>query len=400
MAATLRQPAVVINSETSGIGVIHSLSLAGVDMIAVERNWPPALGRFSRFPKLRVFYNPKRGESLVDRLLRLSDRFEGKAVLFPSTDADLEALIVGYDQLSARYHVPTNKQLGTTIFEKNWQYELAESIGVPVPLNTRFMAGETPDTGAFRFPLILKPSSRATVSGDPVFRLRLLDTPIELSQCLDELARDFPGRGFQLGENIPGEPDQLYTVGSYSNREGRVLRSYTGRKITQYPYYHGMASVAESVPVPERVVRDAQQLLETAHVHGITQVEFKYDARDGLYKFLEINGRPWVWVKLSAFSGVNLPLFQYYDLTADPRLQEALAQPQNNARFFVYEHHVRLNNLPAERQRITALQRTKTMIPAIYYDGEVRLGLAHRVLSWLKRVRTSGEDPNARTPRR
>jgi len=395
----LSQPAVVLNAEVSGIGLIHGLSLAGVDIVTVERDWPPALGRFSRFSKLHVSYRPKRGETLVDCLLQLSDRFERKPVLFPSTDADLEALVLGYDRLSERYHVPVAPHLGVRIFEKNWQYELAERTGVPVPRHTRFLAGESPDVHEFRFPLILKPSSRAVASGEPVFRLRLLDDAAALARCLEELARDYPARGFQVAENIPGEPDQLYTAGSYSNREGRTLRSYTGRKLTQYPYYHGMASVAETVSMPEHVVRDAQTLLDAAQFHGISQVEFKYDTRDGRYKLMEINGRPWVWVKLSAFSGVNLPLLQYYDLTGDPRLAQALAEPQNNARFFVYDHHVKLNHLPAERQRIAELGRTKTMIPAIYYDRELRLGLAHRTLSFLKRLRTTG-DPNAQVRRR
>src|SRR5574341_1127736 len=126
MAARLRNPAVVRISEAAGIGVIHSLSLAGVDIITVERNWPPALGRFSRFPRLHVSYRPARGESLVNCLVQLSERFDGTGVLFPSTDADLEALIAGADVLASRYAVPAAPHIGLRIFEKNWQYALAE----------------------------------------------------------------------------------------------------------------------------------------------------------------------------------------------------------------------------------------------------------------------------------
>lgn len=387
MGARLRNPAVVVNCETAGIGVIHALSRGGIDIITVERTWPPALGRFSRFPRLRVGYRPGRGDALAECLLRTAERFEGTAVLFPSTDADLEAMIQARDRLSVRYHVPAAAHIGMRIFEKNWQYELAERTGTPIPRHARFLGGASPDLAAFRFPLILKPSSRAAASGDRVFRLRILDTPADLDRCLEELARDFSGRAFQVAENIPGEPDQLYTVGAYSDRTGRVVRSYTGRKITQYPYHHGMASVAETMSLPAATARAAQALLEEAGFHGISQVEFKYDARDQRYKLLEINGRSWLWVKLAAFSGVNLPLIQYYDLTGDARLAAAVAEPQNDARFFVYDFHVALNRMAAERRRIDELAQTKTMIPAIYHDGEVPLAVAHRALSFARRAR-------------
>ncbi|GIW46029.1 MAG: hypothetical protein KatS3mg077_3311 [Candidatus Binatia bacterium] len=210
-----------------------------------------------------------------------------------------------------------------------------------------------------------------------------------LEQCLEELAREFPGRAFQVAENIPGEPDQLYTVGCYSNREGKVLRCYTGRKITQYSYHHGMASVAESLELPRAVVHAACNLLEGARFHGIAQVEFKYDARDGQYKLLEINGRSWLWVKLAAYSGVNLPLIQYCDLTGDSRLPELLASPQRNDRFFVFDYHVRRNNLASERQRIAELKQSKTLIPAMDADGEWRLRFVHGVVSSLKLLRNA-----------
>lgn len=391
MSGRLSDPAVVVNAETAGIGIIHSLGPAGVDIATVERRWPPKLGRFSRFVRRRATYRPERGETLADRLLRFADEFEGTGVLFPSTDLDLEELIAAREALSRRYHVPAAPDIGMRIFEKNWQYDLAERTGMPVPRNVRFAAATAPDVGAFRFPLILKPSSRAAHSGDRVFRLRILETRDELDRCLEEIAREFPGREFQVGENIPGEPDQLYTVGAYSNGDGKVLRTYTGRKITQWPYYHGMASVSESVALPAHVVDDARRLLEEARFHGISQVEMKYDPRDDQYKLMEVNGRSWLWVKLAAFSGVNLPLIQYYDLTGDARLGGALAEPQRNDRFFVFDFHVKLNDRADERARIDELARTKTMVPAIDHDRERLLGLVHRGTSWLRLRRRSGD---------
>jgi D-aspartate ligase len=395
MGKRLQKPAVVLNCQTAGIGVIHALSRAPIDIATMDRNWPPLVrfGWYSRFPKVHGSYWPATRDAFVQALIELSNDFDGKGVLFPTTDEDLEWLIDSVDRLSERYHVPVAKRIGLNILEKNWQYRLADRTGVPTPRHRFFIGGEPPDTTSIRFPVILKPSTRDVVSGSRMFRLRLLEGPDDLSRCLEDIARNYAGHEFQVCENIPGDPDQLYTVGSYSNREGHVLRSYTGRKVTQYPYFHGMASVAESLAVPSEVIDQARTLLEAAGFHGISQVEFKYDARDGLYKLLEINGRAWHWIKLAAFSGVNLPLIQYYDLTGDPRLAEVLAKPQVHDRFYVNEYHVRLNRMPAEHAVIRELRDRKAMISAARLDGEWQLSLAFRFAALLKslRRRVSGE---------
>ncbi len=380
-----RNPAVVLNPGAAGIGVIHALALGGVDIIAVGRRWPPLLGRFSTIPRLQFTYRADRGETLADALVKLAGRFDGKAVLFPAIDTDLETIIDERARLAERYHIPAAEHLGHEIEDKNWQYDLAERTGtVATPRNVRFLAGEFPDVRDFRFPLIIKPTIRTHTSGWTGFRLRILENASEVEQCLTEVARDNPGRRMQIAENIPGEPDQLYTVGSYSNAAGKVLRTYTGRKITQWPYYHGVASVSESTHIPEDVVRGAAALLDAAKFHGISQVELKHDARDGRYKLLEINARSWFWIKLAAYSGVNLPLIQYYDLTGDPRLADAVAVPQRDDNFWVHDLYVTLNNRDSERQRIVELSQTKRRISSVDLPEEDLLHYVYRFTAFLR----------------
>ncbi|HYT36109.1 MAG TPA: hypothetical protein VEL49_02940, partial [Ktedonobacteraceae bacterium] len=44
------------------------------------------------------------------------------------------------------------------------------------------------------------------------------------------------------------------------------------------------------------------------------EVEFKYDIRDGQYKLLDINTRPWGWHTLCIACGIDFPALQYYDV--------------------------------------------------------------------------------------
>ena len=88
-----RNPAIVPNPGTAGVGLIHALSLAGVDIVTVGRTWPPLLGRFSRFPKRHIRYRADR-ETLAQCLLRVAGQFDGRGVLFPAIDIDLEAILL------------------------------------------------------------------------------------------------------------------------------------------------------------------------------------------------------------------------------------------------------------------------------------------------------------------
>jgi predicted ATP-grasp superfamily ATP-dependent carboligase len=334
-----------------------------------------------------VFVRSAAGQALADALVQLGQRLRERAVLYPSTDAQLEVLIDHYDSLSEFFHVPVNRAVGHRLFLKSWQYDLARELGVPTAAHVHFRGGESPDVGQLRFPLIVKPVARVEAEGGSAFRLRIVESPESLLPCVEELARAHPGRLFQLAENIPGDSSTLVTVGSYSDRGGKVLASYTGRKLTQWPPTHGSASVAESVSLPGEVVQYAKALLEHGRIHGITQVEFKRDPRDGLYKLIEINGRAWSWIKLATESGINLPLLQYADLAAPNLLDDFVARRQVNDCFFVQDYHVALNRSVAERSLIRNLSRHKRRVLAMWYPGEWRLWIAHRVITAAKVLR-------------
>ena len=118
-------------------------------------------------------------------------------------------------------------------------------------------------------------------------------------------------------ELVPGRDDELYTVGSYLSRTGEPLGLFCGRKLRQTPPGIGTCRVGEAVWV-EEVVDAALRLLRAFDYHGLSQVEFKRDARDGSFKLMEINPRLWQWHGLAAACGVDLSLIAYDDLVGVP----------------------------------------------------------------------------------
>jgi D-aspartate ligase len=106
------------------------------------------------------------------------------------------------------------------------------------------------------------------------------------------------------------------------DRDGEPLGIFCGRKLRQTPPGIGTCRVGEAVWVQE-VVDSALRLLRAFGYHGISQVEFKRDARDGRFKLMEINARLWQWHGLATACGVDIPRIAYADLVGEqpPRAQ-------------------------------------------------------------------------------
>src|SRR5262249_40029779 len=78
------------------------------------------------------------------------------------------------------------------------------------------------------------------------------------------------------------------------------------------------SSFVESVFLPE-LVDPAQRLLRYMRASGMVEVEFKEDPRDGIYKLLDINIRPWGWHTLCIACGLDLPYIQYQHMLGRPQ---------------------------------------------------------------------------------
>jgi len=53
------------------------------------------------------------------------------------------------------------------------------------------------------------------------------------------------------------------------------------------------------------------RFLGSLNYSGLVEIEFKYDARDGRYKILDVNARTWTWIGLGGAAGVDFPHLQW-----------------------------------------------------------------------------------------
>jgi D-aspartate ligase len=300
----------------NGLAAIRSLGRHGLRVLAVDHR-PFALGFRSRYAEQHLAPDPLDDEDgFVAALQALADETDDLLPVFPTHDEHLDAIARHADVLGARYRFPfPSREVLERIQSKRHQLETAESIGLPVPRT--FHPRSTEEALAagteLGYPVLVKPSAnvgfRRTL-GRQLFRC---ETPAELERAYELGAPHEP----MVQEFVPGGDEELYTLGSYVDRDGEALGVFTGRKLRQTRGYMGSARAGEAVWVDE-VAEQGLALLRALDFHGISQVETKHDPRDGRFKLMEVNPRLWQWHGLAGACGVDLPWIAYRDLTGDP----------------------------------------------------------------------------------
>jgi predicted ATP-grasp superfamily ATP-dependent carboligase len=312
-----RGTAVVVEvAWVNGLAAIRSLGRHGLRVLAVDHR-PYALGLRSRYAEARIAPEPLDDEDgFIEALQAIAAETEGVLPVFPTHDEHLNAIARHADVLGERYRFPfPSWDVLEKIQSKRHQLDTADSIGFPIPrtrhprsVEEALAAGD--EVG---FPLVVKPSANIGFRRDHKAQLFKCENAAELEQAYELAAPHEP----MVQEFIPSGPDEMYTLGSYLDRDGEALGLFSGRKLSQTRDFMGSARVGEAVWV-EEVVEQGLALLRALEFHGISQVEVMRDPRDGRYKLLEVNPRLWQWHSLAAACGVDLPWIAYRDLIGDP----------------------------------------------------------------------------------
>ena len=318
-------PAIVLEvSWVNGLGAIQTLARAGVSVLALDHR-PYALGLRSRYCLPLLCPDPYAAEERFAAFLsELAELLPAPTPIFATHDDGLASIARALPGLGGKVLLPApDAEKLDLLQQKSWQLARAAEANVAAP-QTYY-----PDSAAearqaaseLGFPLFIKPSEpiafRKVYPRRRVFRC---DSMTELDEAYAMAEPYAP----MLQEVVTGGDKELYTVGSYLDREGRALGLFCGRKLRQTPRSRklvprgvGSCRHGETLWLPE-LVEDSLRLLEACDYTGISQVELKRDPRDGLYKLMEINPRLWMWHSLSAACGVNLAHIAYLDLTGRP----------------------------------------------------------------------------------
>ena len=235
------------------------------------------------------------------------------AVLMPCSDDWLQRVAALPPSVTRDFPASSpSPEIVETMVNK-WRFAQAlELAGVPHPRT--HLASSTDDlasipasefSDAFLKPLLSLPfCQRYHVKG-----FRLLDRDQALAIMQD---KEFP---ILLQEFIPGPPTTTYFIEGFVDRHGNACGMLARQRLRMFP--PGLGNSTLSVTVPLATVQAAEQslrkLLAFLRYRGIFNAEFKFDQRDGLFKLLEINARPWWYIEFAARCGVDVCAMAYRD---------------------------------------------------------------------------------------
>jgi predicted ATP-grasp superfamily ATP-dependent carboligase len=189
----------------------------------------------------------------------------------------------------------------------------AKANGIPAP-ETSFPQSRE-DVEKFleeaRFPVMLKGANPLLPFGTIK---EIIGDAKQLLARIDEAAAAGPPN-LILQEYIPGGDDCVWMCNGYFNHDSDCLATFTGKKLRQWPPHAGIASLAECAP-NETVEGTTRRFMKAVGYQGLVGIGYRYDARDGRYKVLDINPRVSAVFRLFvAPDGLDIVRVAYLDLT-------------------------------------------------------------------------------------
>ncbi len=163
-----------------------------------------------------------------------------------------------------------------------------------------------------RLPLALKPAIKENffyATGAKAWRANTIE---ELHHYWEKSARQISPGEILIQEIIPGDGREQYSYCAFV-RYGQVHSKLTARRLRQHPREFGRAATyVETIDAPE-IEELSERFLAAIHYHGIVEIEFKRDPRDGKYKLLDVNARAWGFHALGSVCGVDFPYLLFAD---------------------------------------------------------------------------------------
>ena len=297
------------------LGTMRTLRPLGVRVYSIAH--PRSLANASRycsgsFP-IRTPGTAADADVLSD-LVAAGRKLGAGTVLVPGSD-DWSVFVARHaDALAATYVFPAQPlPLIDGLASKLGLFELATRHDLPTPriLVPRDEAALDAASGDMQYPVMLKP---------------IVSRPgrqwLDLVPSRGELLPRYRAMGdtgnVLCQEYIPGEDTDVWVFNGYFDASSRCRAAFTGRKIRQYPAFMGLITLGVTEH-NQIVIEQTQQFLSRVGYRGVVDIGFRFDARDGQYKVLDINPRLGGAFRLFVDNhGLDVMRAMYLDLTGRP----------------------------------------------------------------------------------
>ena len=311
-------PVIVLGTGLTALGVLRSLADVGVETFLVDDS--KGMARRSRWARKRVIEHSESSESepLVDLLERLPVE---RAVLMACSDNWSTAVSSLPEATRERFvtSMPSDAAVGM-LADKATLADALLRLGIAHPW-TRVVTTEQDleDVPDERWPnIFLKPTDSQSFS--QLFGVKAFSVTSRADAANSLRRMHEAGIGAVAQEYIPGPSDQHYFVDGFVDRAGRVRALFSRRRIRMFPTDYGNSTFMQTVSLDTvaGAIEGLKLLLSDVSYRGIFSAEFKHDPRDGLFRLLEVNVRPWWYVEFATLCGINVCELAYLDALGLP----------------------------------------------------------------------------------
>lgn len=298
--------AIVLGGDCGSLGVVRSLGRRGIPICFVTDNSNP-IAKFSRYTGRSLSWPGSQHKNAAPDLLELADRHGMRGwVLFPAADPEVHLVAQNHAELTKVFRLVTPPwDIARWALDKTLTYQRAAALGIDHPKTYQPRDRREVETLDCRFPLILKPAIKESKNIFTLAKAWRVDDRAALLARYDEAVTAVGHDHIVIQELIPGGGSTQFSYAGVWER-GAPVASMVARRTRQYPTDFGTGTFVEIVH-NDQVEEFATKFLSFLDYSGVAEIEFKFDARDGRYKILDVNARTWTWNSLGILAGVDFP---------------------------------------------------------------------------------------------
>ena len=292
----------------TGLGAARALRAAGAEVVGFTRR-PEGWACRSRAWREVISVPGENPLAMQKELIRVASAISGPVFLLPTQDRLVREISEERDRLpdNVRISLPAHQTV-EMLLEKTRFLEWAQGRGYPLPRSVvvRSRSELHSYLNDFCFPAILKPLVRTSewIRASPVEKGVRLEGPQDLAEVRFDLFEAAPS--YVLSEWIDGDDSDVLFCLVFLDSDSKVVASYSGRKLLQYPRLTGSTAVCIDHPDPELEELTAALFREVG-CQGLASLEVKRSAADGRYLITEPTvGRPNLQSFSAVAAGVNL----------------------------------------------------------------------------------------------
>lgn len=306
-------PAVVLGAGINGLGVVRSLARARVPvwLLDLDAQRPEMHSRAARSLQVRALH----GETLIEELERLGkERFAGlRPVLFLTQEETVKTISHHRSRLAPfyRFSLPPRDTVDALLHKYGFQ-RLAEQYNAPIPRLVHVTTqADLAALEGLRYPAVAKPGERNAEYGRQFKKAYRVENAEDACDLVRRILVVMPDVVVQ--EWIAGPDSNIHFCLQYLNRQSQVVASFTGRKIRSWPpEVGGTASCTAAPDADVELSAITARFFKDTGVTGIAGMEYKRDARDGMFRMVEPTvGRTDYQEEVATLNGVNLPHAAY-----------------------------------------------------------------------------------------